>query len=55
MWTSERPQTWFPTTSCSPNWKDMDVMGGLFNRWGTGCRIIPREQWLMAQCPDGDQ
>ena len=25
------PLTQCPTTSFSPNWKDMDLMGGLFN------------------------
>ena len=29
--TSVRPLTRYPTTSFSPNWKDMDLMGRLFN------------------------
>jgi len=30
-WTSVRPLTSYPTTSFSSNWKDIDLMGRLFN------------------------
>lgn len=55
VWSSVKPLTWSPITFFSPNWKHMDLMGGLFDRWGTGCKIIHREWWWMAQCSDGDQ
>lgn len=53
--TSVRSLAWYPTTSFSPNWKDMDLMGGLFSGQRTGCRIEYREWGPMAQCLDGDQ
>ena len=37
-----KPLTWYPTTSFSPNWKDIDFIGGLFNGPRTGCRIESR-------------
>jgi len=43
-----------PTTSLSPNWKYMVLMGVLFNGQKTGCRTESREWWSMAQCLDGD-
>jgi len=46
-----RPLTRSPITSFPTNWKDIDLMGGLFN----GHETVPREQWSMAQCPDGDR
>jgi len=49
------PLTRSLTTSFSPNWNDMNLMGGPFSEWGTGCKIIPREWWSMTQCPDGHQ
>ena len=39
----------------SPKWKDMDLMGGLFNGQRTGCRIETREWWSVAQCLDVGQ
>ena len=33
----------------SPNWKDMDLMGELFDGESTSCKIIPREWWSVAQ------
>ena len=54
-WTAVRPLTFFLITLFPPYWKDMDLMDGLFNGQGTGCKIISREWWSMAQCPDGDQ
>lgn len=39
----------------SPNWKDMDLMGELFDGESTSCKIIPREWWSVAQWPDGDR
>ena len=38
----------------SPNWKDMDLIGGLFDRLGAGCKTIP-EWWSMAERLDGNQ
>jgi len=38
-----RPLTKYPTTSFSLNWKNMDLMGMLFNEQRTGCRIESRE------------
>ena len=49
------PLTRYPTTSFPPNWKNMDLTGGLFSGQGTGCKIIPREWRSMPQCLDGDQ
>jgi len=46
IWTSARPVTWSPITSFSPNWKDVDLLGGLFNRQGTGYKNISRKWWL---------
>lgn len=46
--------TWSHTTSFSPNWKYMDLMGKLFDGWETGHEIVTREWWPMAQCPDGN-
>jgi len=54
IWTSVWPLTWYATTSFCPNWKDMDLMGGLFSVQRTGCRIESREWWLMARRPDGN-
>jgi len=34
---------WYPTISFTPNWKDIDLMGGLPNGGRTGCRIESRE------------
>jgi len=53
--TSVGPLKQYPTAPFSPNWKDMDLMGGLFNGQRTVCKIKFREQWSMAQCLDGDQ
>ena len=55
LWTSVRHMAQSSITSFSPNWKDMDLMGGLSDGWGAGYVIIPREWWPMSQCPDGDQ
>ena len=44
----------YPTTSFSPNWKGMDLMGGLFAGWRTDCRAETIDWWSMAQCLDGD-
>jgi len=41
-WTSVRPLIRYPTISFSPNWKDIDLTGGLLNGQRTGCRIKPR-------------
>jgi len=30
IWTSVRPLTWSPTTSLPLNWREMDLVGGLF-------------------------
>ena len=38
--------TWYPTTSFSPNWKDMDVMDGLFS--GRSERCPPRVTLLSS-------
>ena len=38
-----RPLTLSPLTSFSPDWKDMDLMGGLISGQGTDCEIEPRE------------
>ena len=35
-----------PTTSFSPNWKDVDLMGRLFDGQRTGCKIESRE-WMV--------
>ena len=53
--TSVWPLTWYPIIRFSPNWKDMDLMGGLFNGQGTDYEIVSRQWWSMAQCLDGDQ
>jgi len=52
-WTLVRPLMPLSIICFSPNWEDINLMGRLFNRWGTGCRIIPREWWSTVQCPDG--
>lgn len=39
----------------SPNCKNMDLMDGMFDRWGTGYEIVPRQWWSMDHCPDGYQ
>lgn len=44
-----------PTSPFSPNWKYMNLMGWLFDGWGTGCMFVPREWWSVAQCLDKDQ
>ena len=54
MWTSVRPLTWYLITSFSPNWKGMDLMGGLFAGRRTDCRAETTEWWSTAQCLDGD-
>jgi len=54
IWTSVRPSTQYPT-SFSPSWKDMDLMGGLFNGQRTDSKIESKERRSMAQCVDGDQ
>ena len=55
IWTSVRPLTWYLITSFSPNWKGMDLMGGLFAGLRTDCRAETTEWWFnMAQCLDGD-
>jgi len=46
--------TWYPTTFFSPNWKEMDLKGGLFNGQRTACRIESREWWNMSQCLNED-
>jgi len=33
----------------SPNWKDTDLMGGLFNGQRNDCRIESREWWSVDQ------
>ena len=47
---SVRPLTWYPTTHFSPNWKDMDLMGGLFSgqKRGQNLQLGLREQGEMA-------
>jgi len=40
--TSVWPLTWYPIIRFSPNWKDMDLMGGLFN----GQRSVQRSSML---------
>ena len=50
---SVRPLIWYPT-SFSPNWRDMDLMAGLFDGRRTGCRIKSREWWSVAQCLERD-
>lgn len=55
IWTSVRSLMQYPTTAFSPNWKDTDLMGELFNGWRTGCKIESRELWSMAQHLGGDQ
>ena len=58
--TSARPLTQCRTASFSSNWKDMHLMGGLFDGRKTGCRIKFRELWLSVWmeisddwCPPG--
>jgi len=34
IWTSARPVTWSPITSFSPNWKDVDLLGGTYPESG---------------------
>ena len=41
-WDLVRPLTQSPITSFSLSWKDVDLMGGLFNGWGTDCEIVFR-------------
>jgi len=33
----------------------MALMGRMFDGWGIGCKIMPREWWSMSQCSDGDR
>jgi len=54
IWTSLRSLKWSPIASFSSSWKDMVLMGGLFDGRGTGCEIVPRESRLMVHCLDGD-
>jgi len=42
IWTSVRPLTWSPTTSFSLNWREMDLMGGLFGGCGIGWMVASR-------------
>lgn len=55
IWRSIRPLTLCPKTSFFTNWRGMDLMGGMFDRWRTGYKIILREWWSMAQCSNWDQ
>lgn len=45
----------YPNTFFFTNWRGKDLMGGMFDRWGTGYKIILREWWSMAQGPNWDQ
>ena len=49
-----KPLAEYPKTSFSPKWRDMNLMGGLFNRQRDGCKIKSRERWSMAPYLDGD-
>lgn len=47
IWTSVKPLTPSNTTYFSPNLKDMDLMGGQLDGWGTGCKTAhSNSQWL---------
>lgn len=52
---SVRPLIQSHTTSLSPNWREMDLKGGLFTAQGIGWIATSWELRSMAQCPDGDQ
>jgi len=54
IWTSVSLLIQSSITSFSPNWKDMDLMDGLFKGQGTGCETVPKEWWSIAQCLHGD-
>ena len=49
VWTSVRPLTQSTTTSFSPYGEGKDLTCGLFDGLETGCEIVPREWWSMAQ------
>jgi len=50
VWSSVRPLAWQPTTSFSPNWKDVDLMGGLFKGQKLAARLSPDSggQWMSG-------
>ena len=56
IWTSVRPLTWYPTTSFSPNWKDMDLMGELLDEeLSAGLSPVNGGQWLNVWIEIGDE
>lgn len=55
VWTAVSPFSHSHIISFSSYWNNMDLIGGLFDGWGTDSETVPREGWLMAQCPGRDQ
>jgi len=52
IWTSVKPLTLYLRTSFSSIWKNVYLMGGLFDGQRTGYEILPGGWYLIAQCPD---
>ncbi|KAJ7421781.1 hypothetical protein WISP_41160 [Willisornis vidua] len=49
-----KAMTWSPTISFSLNWREMDMMDGLFSGQEIARMVKSREYWSMALCLDED-